>query len=278
MTSIPSYNWGESPDNLLTKKQLAELGLKPKRGVKPVARVVWNRGRDYANLFDKGATVAKVPPTDAQIAAVAKAREKAKENGKCPGCGLLWTGGQRCEGCIQKQDHDAVIQQARLILANPDDYVILDTETTGLRWDDEIIEIAVLGIDGAVLLDSRVKPVCKVSEGARQVHGISDEDLVDAPSFWDIYPALRSAVGGKNIVIYNAKFDKGKVWNCIRLWALEGLGAAGYTCAMEMYAAYCGEWSEYWGNYKWQKLPGAAHGALADCRAVLGLLGRMTET
>ena len=45
-------------------------------------------------------------------------------------------------------------------------------------------------------------------------------------------------------------------------------------CAMNQWAIWCGDYSEYHGNYKWQRLNGG-HRALEDCRACLGLLHQM---
>lgn len=45
-------------------------------------------------------------------------------------------------------------------------------------------------------------------------------------------------------------------------------------CAMQQWAIWCGDYSEYHGNYKWQKLNGG-HRALEDCRACLTLLHQM---
>jgi DNA polymerase-3 subunit epsilon len=44
---------------------------------------------------------------------------------------------------------------------------------------------------------------------------------------------------------------------------------------MRQYAAFVGEWNEYHGNYRWQRLPGGDHSALGDARATLSLLKRM---
>ncbi len=47
---------------------------------------------------------------------------------------------------------------------------------------------------------------------------------------------------------------------------------------MERYAAYTGEWSDDWRDYRWQRLPGGGHRALDDCRAVLTLIRLMAAT
>lgn len=45
-------------------------------------------------------------------------------------------------------------------------------------------------------------------------------------------------------------------------------------CAMEQWAIWCGDYSEFHGSYRWQKLNGG-HRALDDCRACLALLHQM---
>ncbi|NJL65352.1 MAG: hypothetical protein HC903_30705 [Methylacidiphilales bacterium] len=46
-------------------------------------------------------------------------------------------------------------------------------------------------------------------------------------------------------------------------------------CAMHYYSQYVGEWNDYHGNYKWQKLPGGDHSALGDCHATLKIIKQM---
>ncbi len=60
---------------------------------------------------------------------------------------------------------------------------------------------------------------------------------------------------------------------------------ANWHCAMETFAEIYGEWNDYRGNYKWQRLSTAcayykipvvgAHGALADCQMTLKMCEAM---
>jgi DNA polymerase-3 subunit epsilon len=50
-----------------------------------------------------------------------------------------------------------------------------------------------------------------------------------------------------------------------------------WECIMEWYAQYFGEYSKYWGNYKWQPLCGD-HRALGDALAALERLKAMAQT
>ena len=93
--------------------------------------------------------------------------------------------------------------------------IVLDTETTGLEvsQDHRIIEI------GAVELVNRrltgrhfhryINPQREVEEGAFQVHGISNEFLVDKPRFSQIVDDLLAFIKDAQLIIHNAPFDVG---------------------------------------------------------------------
>jgi len=140
------------------------------------------------------------------------------------------------------------------------DPVFLDTETTGLDDHSQAVEIAVISLDGTVLLDTLVKPTIVVSRGARQVHGIGSDELVDAPEFNQVLPELERVLRGRVIVGYNFHYD----WQILNASAyahgldLDEIRPAEHYCVMELYAQYWGEWDEYHGNYRWQRLTDAA--------------------
>lgn len=159
-------------------------------------------------------------------------------------------------------------------------FVILDTETTGLEWPAEIVEIAVIDWTGAALVNSRVKPVRPIPAGASAVHGIFDKDVADAPEWRMVRAAVFEAVRGKDVVIYNAAYDiKLGIWT-ERLHKTKGENEWAVLpawCAMEWYAQYWGDWDDYHKSFTWQRLTKAmgqqglgekiagAHGALGDC-------------
>ncbi len=153
-------------------------------------------------------------------------------------------------------------------------FFILDTETTGLG-DAEIVDICVMTQWGQPLLNTLVKPTIKIPSDAKRIHGISDEMVADAPIFPEIYPKLKQLIEGKKIIIYNEAFDCNIIRYCCKLHNLEPIKFHS-ECAMLWYAQYYGAWNDYYGNYRWQKLPGGGeHRALADCQAVYRLLHRM---
>jgi DNA polymerase-3 subunit epsilon len=155
-------------------------------------------------------------------------------------------------------------------------FFILDTETTGLG-DAEIVDICVMTQWGQPLLNTLVKPTIPIPSSSTYIHKITDEMVANAPTFPDIYPKLKQLIEGKKVIIYNEAFDCNIIRYCCQLHNLEPIKFYS-ECAMLWYAQYYGAWNDYYGNYRWQKLPGGGeHRALADCKAVYKLLLHMGE-
>lgn len=164
-----------------------------------------------------------------------------------------------------------------------EDYLILDTETTGLR-DAEACQIAIISNTGDTLLNSLVKTKRGIPRDAQRIHGISDETVKDAPTWLDLWPTVREIIASKHVAIYNAPYDLGVLRTSNRVWGIE---EDPYTiirdswCAMIAFSPIYGEWNDYYGNYKWQRLSVAAeycgvpvidaHDAYADCQMTLGV-------
>lgn len=161
------------------------------------------------------------------------------------------------------------------------DVVILDTETTGLDSGAEICQLAVINLSGDVLINTLVKPTRPIPQQASRIHKITDQTVASAPTFADIYDVLRATLTGRRVVIYNVAFDVRMLKQSARPHQLElghpVLGAAGYSCAMEWYAQWVGDWNDYHGNYRWQRLPGGDHTALGDCQATLAVIKQMAQ-
>ena len=88
--------------------------------------------------------------------------------------------------------------------------VAFDTETTGLssKYND-ILQITIVGQDGAVLLDTYVKPQnCTHWEESQAVHGISPEDVAHAPSAERVSEIVKRIFDHADKIIgYNVGFD-----------------------------------------------------------------------
>lgn len=87
---------------------------------------------------------------------------------------------------------------------------VVDLETTGLSASgDRIVEIAIVrkepGQEPLLVLDTLVNPGRRVS--ATEIHGITDDDVRDAPSFVDIAPTVTYILSGSIFASYNVYFD-----------------------------------------------------------------------
>lgn len=162
---------------------------------------------------------------------------------------------------------------ATKVLSKPEEYCILDTETTGLHGAQPV-EIGIIDLLGNVLLSIYVKPSIPITQGAINVHGITNEAVKDAPSFYDIYPDFLTAINTRKLLIYNASYDLGVLKNACNAWDISYPNFYA-ECVMLPYAEFVGEWNPRYGNYKWQKLPSGDHSAIGDCRATLKCIHRM---
>ncbi len=102
------------------------------------------------------------------------------------------------------------------------DLAILDTETTGLGPAAAVVEIAVVHASyrdlPRVAFHARVNPGKPIEAGAAAAHGITDADVVDAPSFGAIADDVLAAIRGRVVIAYNAPFDYGRLrWEFDRL-------------------------------------------------------------
>lgn len=87
---------------------------------------------------------------------------------------------------------------------------IIDFETTGLTAGlDKVIEVSVMrhtpGEDTILVMDTLVNPLRPVD--ASWIHGITDRDVTDAPTFSDISGNLVDALSGSVVCSYNIYFD-----------------------------------------------------------------------
>ncbi len=93
--------------------------------------------------------------------------------------------------------------------------VVLDTETTGLEVakGHRVIEIGCIELlerrPSGRRFHAYVNPGRAVDEGARAVHGISDEFLADKPGFASIAEELSAFLADAELVAHNASFDIG---------------------------------------------------------------------
>ena len=129
--------------------------------------------------------------------------------------------------------------------------VFLDTETTGLHNTAEIVEISMVDHDGDVLLDTLVKPIHTIPWDVTQVHGITDEMVVGAPAWPEVWPQVEKTLEGRYVGIYNAEFDLRMMKQSHLLNGLSWTVSQNrFFCIMKLYA-------KFYGAGRWQKLDSA---------------------
>lgn len=93
-------------------------------------------------------------------------------------------------------------------LLDIENFVVIDTETTGMTADDEVIELAVVDMDGTVLYDSTFCPVTEVNCFATAVNHLTNDCLCDSPDFADEWSKIKALIDDRKILAHNGKFDK----------------------------------------------------------------------
>lgn len=175
------------------------------------------------------------------------------------------------------------------------DYVIIDTETTGLRKDDEIIEISIINMRGETLFDSLIKPTRPIPAEAMAINHITDEMVAQAPAWPEVYQLVMQIIAGRRWLAWNSRFDA-------RLMTQTSLITGVYNDyqpaqvieayqvvhdsqidAKQIYSQWYGDFDAERSNFTRQSLSaavkqqnvqinGSAHRALADCFMVLSVL------
>ena len=91
--------------------------------------------------------------------------------------------------------------------------IVLDTETTGLDVTEghRLIEIGACEMINHVLTNKTfhvyINPEREIDIGAVNIHGISNEDLIEKPKFTEICDEFLDFIDNSTLIIHNADFD-----------------------------------------------------------------------
>lgn len=164
-----------------------------------------------------------------------------------------------------------------------EDTIFIDTETTGLDKNSEIVELTILDVSGSVLFNELIKPQQPITENASAIHGITNKMVEGAPSFEYFAYDIQKIISGKNVVGHNVKYDKKRlVYEFSRLNDIKFPEAKSWYCTMLL--------NIHSQNQKWPKLielaeehdicfEGNAHRSYADtevCRKILHSIAQST--
>ena len=125
-------------------------------------------------------------------------------------------------------------------ISYPDDYVVLDVETTGLNPDsDEIIEIGLLKICDNKITDefnALVKIKNKLPKKIINLTGITEKVLTDeGRELGDVLADVRKFIGNSVIVGHNVEFDIGFLNSACKSCGYKAVGN-NYYDTLKMYA------------------------------------------
>lgn len=99
-------------------------------------------------------------------------------------------------------------------------FVVVDVETTGMSaTDDRITEIAMMKVQGGVLVDefsTLVNPLVTIPAFITSMTGIDNVMVLDAPPAREVVPFIAEFLGDAVFVAHNAAFDWGFVSHTAR--------------------------------------------------------------
>lgn len=121
--------------------------------------------------------------------------------------------------------------------------IFLDTETTGTRSFSEVIEICLVDEYGKTVFQSLINPTMEIEPMATMVHGLTHEDVQDAPRFLQVYDEVMNYLRDHVIIAYNAAFDIRLLKQSAESYELR-FPELHTACLMYAYAKYRGEYAE----------------------------------
>jgi DNA polymerase-3 subunit epsilon len=165
-----------------------------------------------------------------------------------------------------------------------ENYVILDTETTGLK-DAEICQIAIIDRHGSTLLNTYVKPTHPIPASATAIHSITNDMVQGAPVWSDVSPLLMPLLTGCDVIAFNAVFDRKmmhKSAEAVGLPKTDWKTLGRWWCAMLAFSEIYGLRDRQRAGFRYQSLQTAAkhygirvsgaHTALDDCLTTLAVV------
>lgn len=99
---------------------------------------------------------------------------------------------------------------------------ILDFETTGLQ-DSCAVSLALIRIEDERIKCARyylINPKKEIEYGAYKIHGISQKDVADKPTFAEIWKEISPYISGEILVGHNIQYDSGVIKRELKRYGL----------------------------------------------------------
>jgi DNA polymerase III epsilon subunit-like protein len=185
-------------------------------------------------------------------------------------------------------DRKSAIEWAKSVMASPLNYIVIDTETTGLDEKAEVVQFsAVRYTDHAyqVVYHAYMPSQGEMGKDASEITGITPAQLAGLPLFASHAKAIRELLSYHKVIAYKAEFDL-RLLKQSYARANEPFQSEKWFCAMNAYAAYRGEQNRY--GFRPHKLVKAcknfdipvrnAHSATGDCIMTWKVIKAMAES
>ena len=195
---------------------------------------------------------------------------------------LLWQW-QRLRQHPRSYHRALAVAWARSILELHDDWLLIDTETTGLSSRDQVIEIAIAAPVRQrgrwrlnTVLEQRMRPSVPLGDSSA-IHGITERYLHHSPTFREVADQIRSVMHGKHLLAWNAPFDCAAINRTALAWqTMPVVEDQRWHCAMRAHAVWAGDTTGR-NLYRYQKL-GGDHSALGDVQCMLDRIVSMATS
>lgn len=165
-------------------------------------------------------------------------------------------------------------------------YVVLDTETTGVRKSDTVCEISLQIVEDGAVVDSYhtlINPQQHIPAEVTGIHGISDADVVNAPVIADVAASILAILCmGVPLVAHGLAFDVRMLRRCEQI-AAEWPSDIPTLCTMD-FARYRNPATKDLASYKLTDLVTmfgiyrehkSMHRAVADTTALVDLVPKL---
>lgn len=157
--------------------------------------------------------------------------------------------------------------------------IILDTETTGMTRQDEVVELGIIDIEGNVLYSSLFSHEQPMNPMAQAVNHLTEEDLAGAPCIREEAEKILSLLEGKLVIGHNISFDENLLRQSFERYGLSFMGFENKLDSKKIAKdnIYARRYSlEHLANLL--GIPGdEIHRAVDDCRWTLGMLKNLEK-